>query len=134
MGDSMSNIAEQLGKLGVNAGPSVSCDARPATSKRQAPTFQRCKPVAVKQLYEDKGNIKAAEMLGVSPSGLSTMISRDDVSVTIEKLAEMIILNGGQTLNRQKTRIIVVRVPADKAEVVSTFHAALGLKSMSVAE
>lgn len=130
----MSKIAEQLGKLGVNAGPSASCDARPATSKRKAPSFQRTKPVAVKQLNEDKGNAKAAEMLGVTPSGLSTMIGRDDVSVTIEKLAEMIILNGGQSLNRQKARIIVVRVPADKAEVVNTFHAALGLKSMSVAE
>ena len=127
----MSQIAEQLGKTLTHAQVGDRPKSEPA---RKAPTFQRTKPVAVKQLNEEKGNTKAAEMLGVSPSGLSTMIGRDDVSVTIEKLAELIILNGGQTLNRQKARIIVVRVPADKAEVVNTFHAALGLKSMSVAE
>lgn len=121
----MSQIKEQM--LAAVSSPSKKM-------KRSSPTFQRARPVAVKQLQERYGNKKTADMLGISSSGLTTMIGRDDVSLTLEKLAELIILNGGQTLQRQQYHLIIARVPVKHADVVSTFLNALGIKSRDISE
>ena len=136
-GVSVSKMAEELSKIGMHAGPSTSCDARPGAStkpKRKSPSFKRTEPVAVVQLAAEHGTAKAADMLGVSDSGLATMISRKDVSLTIEKLAEMIILNGGQTLQRQEAKLFVTRVPRKHVEVVATFLNALGINHKEFSE
>lgn len=122
----MTQMRDELGKLGVHVDPS--------TKKRKSPKSKRVKPVAARQLVTTHGNGRAAEMLGLSESGLSTMISRDDAPLNVEKLAELIILNGGQTLQRQKTYLIVARVPQKSIDVVNTFLKALGIKSMEFGE
>ena len=102
--------------------------------KRKPPTFRRTVPIAVKQLADAHGTAKAADMLGLSDGGLQIMIRNEDVSETVEKLAELIILNGGQTLQRQKHHLIIAKVPQKHAGVVNTFLNALGIKSRDISD
>jgi len=102
--------------------------------KRKTPVFKRAKPVAVRTLISEYGNDRTADMLGVSSSGLSTMISKDDVSETIELLAEMLLLNEGKTVVIPKSRLIIARVPAEHADIVGKFLAALKIKSYDFSE
>lgn len=137
----MTQIKEQLAKAGMYAGASNSCDARPSTDKdekkkkkRAAPTFHRAKPVAVKQLADEYGYEKVADMLGISSSGLSTAVSRDDVSLTVERLAEQLILNEGKTVVVKKSRLIMARVPSDHVALVRSFLGALDIRTYDFTE
>ena len=140
MGDGMTQLREELEKSGVYAGPTVSCDARPAADKegkkrkRAKPTYHRTKPVAVRQLVDEYGYDEVADMLGMSSSGLSTAVSRGDVSVTVERLAEQLILNEGKTVMVKKTRLVIARVPNEHHELVRNFLNALDIRSYDFAE
>lgn len=102
--------------------------------KRKSPSFKKTEPIAVRQLYEQHGPAKCGEMLGTSPYGLSAAISRNQVSLTIEKLAEMIILNGGQSVNRVQHHLLICRVPVKQMSVVKAFLDALSIKMRDISE
>lgn len=131
MGDMKSELAK-LGDIGKSAGPSTSCDARPSATikpQRKSPQYKTRRPVAVRALMDQYGSAKAAEMLYMSTSGLSTATSRDSIGAAVEALAEMIIHNEGKTVVRPpRQRLYVVRVPHADADVFTRVVNGLGYK------
>lgn len=65
-------------------------------------------PVNLKALRDRYGNVKAAAMLGITDSGLSSLIQRDRCSTTIEKLATLLLVQQGDAPRRDRLLIIKV--------------------------
>lgn len=122
----MPDLKSELAKVGKYAGPSMSCDARPAP-KKERPRDSRLVEIYYLKQYTDRvGYVKAADALGITASGISTMMSRGSCSPVYEKFSHLLLMNDTDAQLEPQHEHFVVTVPVDDGEVFRRVIAGLG--------
>lgn len=90
------------------------------TVKKQAPTYLR-------KLVDRLGQRRAAERLGMSPTGISKALEGSEVRYTVELAARYIWER--ETKDRAADELIIAKVPADvDRAMLFRFFEAFGIK------
>lgn len=129
-----------MGSIQSELNRAMSLSTKTVAGEKQNPSNKlirkrkQATPNAVAVLFDKYGSKKTAEMLGITPSGLSSILSRTKCSATVEMLAEMLVLCEGEQIVTTKTQIVITRVPGNKVEALCAVLDAMGIKHWNLSD
>lgn len=91
---------------------------------------RKAEPLHIRKLLDLFSRQDTADLLGITTSGLSSILTRNEVTATIE-LAAMYWLQQHRCRN-QGTKSYLIIVPFEKKELVSSFLSAAEIKTTPI--
>jgi hypothetical protein len=95
---------------------------------RRKPEFSTTTPVALKQLFELKGAVETANLIGCSDTTLRKHLAANKTMLTMELAATIRLQEIGQPHQKPKERLLICKVPEDKIDTVRTILSSLGCR------
>lgn len=86
------------------------------------------KPVALRQLDEFMDRTDIAVKIGITPSGISTALTRDTVRAPVELLAKKVLEETKNNGVKHRSRIIIVKVNPEQYGILKPVIEAVGAR------